>query len=170
MTETGFEQVETDIALAKNCRACVLITAAPDRALAVVDSIADGTTENRILDGAAIVDAARGDWWGDGTTRDKLVAVVREVDALSETEQAALMTLLDAREQARYRRIVATSSVCLFDRVRQGTFNPALFYRLNVLHIVSNACSDRIQALKPCCGDADGSWWGAPEDKFPPPC
>lgn len=167
---TGLEHLETDIRLAKNSRACVLITATPERALAVVDAIADGTTEYLILDGAAIVDAARGYWRDNRTTRDKVAMVIQEVHALNDTEQAALMTLLDGRDGAGVQRIIAMSSVCLFDRVQRGTFNPALFYRLNVLHIVSNSCSDRIRALNPCCGEGDGSWWGAPEDKFPPPC
>jgi DNA-binding NtrC family response regulator len=33
-------------------------------------------------------------------------------------------------------RLIVTSSVSLFDRVLQGTFDDRLFHRLNVIHIM----------------------------------
>lgn len=171
---TGLDQVQADIRLARNTRVPVLITATPDRALAVAQAIAAGgknktKTPLTMWDGAAIVNAARQDWRESGTPRDQVVLAVQEVQALSETEQAALMELLSAQENVGYRRIVAMSSGGLFDRVRQGTFDEALFYRLNVVHILIHSCSDSTKTSRQCCADdADDCSWGAPGDESPP--
>jgi len=134
---TGFE-VETDIGLATRCLVPVLITAQPDRALAVAQAIADGGGKKTALTmchGADIVSAARQEPREHRTSQNEAVLVVQEVQGLSDTEQAALLQLLGARDPVGYPRVVATSSACLFDRVRQGTFDATLFYRLNVVHI-----------------------------------
>jgi hypothetical protein len=122
-----------------------------------------------MCDGAAIVRAAAPGGGGNGATAKETVLVVREVHALSDTEQAALMLLFDRQEaEAGRRRIIATSSVCLFDRVKRGMFDAGLFYRLNIIHIVSDSCSDRVRVTKPCCSEeADGSPWGSQESQSP---
>ena len=172
---TGLRNLETDIGLARQHALPVLITAPPDRALPVAHAIAAGGNEKQktlpvmMFDGPAIVSAALGERWAKAATTNDVVLVVREVHALSDTEQAALMLLLYDGQEAEHRRIIATSSVCLFDRVEQRTFNASLFYRLNAIHIVSQSCSDRATATRPCCCDgADDFSWGSPEARFGP--
>jgi DNA-binding NtrC family response regulator len=59
------------------------------------------------------------------------------VDALDATQQAAFMAALGQipRHGEHACRIIATTTVWLYDRVRQGSFNADLFYRLNTIHI-----------------------------------
>jgi DNA-binding NtrC family response regulator len=67
--------------------------------------------------------------------------MVEDVDALDQTQQSALMALVaDADGRAtRPCRIIATTSVPLFERVMQGSFDSDLFYRLNRIHIKGGA-------------------------------
>ena len=158
---TGLIDLQYDIGLAQQFRVPVLITAGPDAAFAVALVIAGGRKEKgrpidvALVDGAAIVSAARRDQPAKDTTDDEKVLVVREVHALSNHEQAALTLLLDDESARERRRIISTSSVCLYERVTRGTFDARLFYRLNVIHIVSQACSDRPLPARPCCESAD---------------
>ena len=119
-----------------------------------------------MFDGTAIVGAAL-DRRANERTTDEEVLVIREVQALNSAEQAALLRLLDDEEARERRRIITTSSVCLFDRVGQGTFDARLFYRLNAIHIMSQSCSDRAAISRPCCsGAAADSSWRPPETRL----
>jgi hypothetical protein len=170
---TGSMKLRTDIELAKQSRVPVLITAPLDGALAVAHAIVAGgneaTPQLKMCDGAAIISAARGDRRERGAIKDDVVLVVWEVYALSHTEQAALMQLLF--EGVGNRRVIVTSSVCLLDRVKHGTFDARLFYRLNAIHIVSHSCSDRARATRPCCSEgADDFSWGSQQNSSPSFC
>jgi hypothetical protein len=112
--KTDLSNVEADIELARQFPVSVLVTAPPARALAIAQAIV-----------------------GEG---DNLI--VTEVQTLSRAEQAALLQLLDTGGEARHRRIVATASASMFECVQRGTFMAKLFYRLNVIHIVSDSCGD----------------------------
>ena len=101
---------EGDMHLAKRYPVSVLITAPPDRAVEIAAAIA-----------------------GD---RDATL-LVRDVNRLTEIQQAALMRALETETDEGPRRIIATSSTSLFDCVQDGTFLASLFYRLNTIHIVS---------------------------------
>jgi hypothetical protein len=150
--------LEMDISIARQWQCPVLITAPIEDALAVAHVIADGdgnggpTRPMVMWNGAAIVDAATGDR-SAGTTSDEAVLVVPEVHTLSDAEQAALLSFYDSSDEIRRRRLIATSSVCLFDRVKQGNFNARLFYRLNGIHLVSDSYRDRANAANPCGGE-----------------
>jgi len=64
--------------------------------------------------------------------------VFREVQNLSDPEQAVLADLIadqQVSDDMPMRRVVATSCISLFHRVRQGTFDDRLFYLLNAIHI-----------------------------------
>jgi transcriptional regulator of acetoin/glycerol metabolism len=66
------------------------------------------------------------------------ILLFQEVHALSPGDQALLARQLE-RQRVRSNpvvRILASSSVPLFDRVVDQLFNESLFYRLNVIHIV----------------------------------
>jgi len=95
-----------------------------------------------MFDGAAILDAANRERWERAGTEDGADLIIRDIDRLSKSEQAALMTLLDTDSHSGSRRIIAASPACLFARVEEGTFMRELFYRLNVIHIVSDPCSE----------------------------
>ena len=149
--------LEMDISIARQWQCSVLITAPLDNALAVAhviaaDDKAETTRPMVIWNGAAIVNAVTGGRNG-GTTSDEVVVVVPEVHTLSDAEQAALLSFYDSPEKIRCRRLIATSSVCLFDRVKQGTFNARLFYRLNGIHLVSRLCGDGANDANSCCGE-----------------
>ena len=77
---------------------------------------------------------------GDETTiqQDPKILLLQEVHALSPDDQLRLTRELDhvGRTTWTGRRILASSSVPLFDRVIDQLFDENLFYRLNVIHIV----------------------------------
>jgi hypothetical protein len=138
--------LDSDIGLARTFPVSVLITAPPDSAMKIVHAIAEGHGRPIpglvMFDGAALVDLANWRRRERGATDDEADLVIREVHALSEAEQAALMKLLETAYAIGRRRIIATSSASVFDRVEQGTFMAALFYRLNIVHIVSDPCNE----------------------------
>jgi hypothetical protein len=130
-----------DIAAARSSPA-VLITAPAKLGRRVATELATwGAEEDR--DAVAVVEA------GDrrclqsalscataGTGRLRAM-VVHDVDALDAAQQAVFMAALAhiPRQGPHACRIIATTTVWLFDRVLQGSFNSDLFYRLNTIHI-----------------------------------
>jgi type II secretory pathway predicted ATPase ExeA len=112
---TELRKHEIDIRLARRHPVCVLITAPPDRAMAIASAISDPDVED---------------------------LVVHEIHGLNQAQQTALLRLLETDKNRGRCRIIATSSASLFDRVREGAFLEALFYRLNVIHIVSDSCTE----------------------------
>ena len=73
----------------------------------------------------------------DPSTNPKIL-LLQEVHALSPDDQLRLTRELEetGRPTTIGRRILASSSVPLFDRVVDQLFNEHLYYRLNVIHIV----------------------------------
>ena len=69
---------------------------------------------------------------------DAKILLLQEVHALSPDDQLRLTRELDHEGRATWagRRILASSSVPLFDRVVDQLFDESLYYRLNVIHIV----------------------------------
>ena len=69
---------------------------------------------------------------------DAKILLLQEVHALSPDDQLRLTRELDHEGRAIWagKRILASSSVPLFDRVVDQLFDESLFYRLNVIHIV----------------------------------
>ena len=112
---TELRKLEMDMNLARRYPVCVLITAPPDRAVAIAAAISDPDVED---------------------------LVVHEIHGLNQAQQTALLRLLETDKNRGRCRIIATSSASLFDRVREGAFLEALFYRLNVIHIVSDSCTE----------------------------
>jgi hypothetical protein len=72
------------------------------------------------------------------TTDAAKILLLQEVHALSPDDQLRLTRQLDeiGRPPLGVRRIVASSSVPLFDRVVDQLFSEPLYYRLNIIHIV----------------------------------
>jgi hypothetical protein len=109
---TELRMHESDMNLARRYPVCVLITAPPDRAMAIASAISDAEIED---------------------------LVINDVHGLNEAQQTALLRLLETDTDPGRCRVIATSSTSLFDRVREGTFLEPLFYRLNIIHIVSDS-------------------------------
>jgi hypothetical protein len=112
---TELRMHESDMNLARQYPVSVLITAPPDRALKIATAISDADVED---------------------------LVIHEVHGLNEAQQTALLRLLETDTDRGRCRVIATSSTDLFDRVREGTFLESLFYRLNIIHIVSDSCTE----------------------------
>ena len=86
-------------------------------------------------------DALRSLERGKESTADAAkILLLQEVHALSPDDQLRLTRQLDeiGRPPMGVRRILASSSVPLFDRVVDQLFSEPLYYRLNVIHIVIN--------------------------------
>jgi hypothetical protein len=131
-----------DIELAIHSSVAVLITAPPDDALSIARVIADqrGWSEDLLVCDFGPRGRQRRP---DGTEQPPLerarILLLREVHTLTPSQQARLMELFEADDPGPRPRIIASSSVALFDRVRQGTFDARLYYRLNGIHLTTPA-------------------------------
>jgi transcriptional regulator of acetoin/glycerol metabolism len=74
----------------------------------------------------------------DSVSGEARILLLQEVHALSADDQLRLTRRLDEVGQPAWsgRRILASSSVPLFDRVVDHLFSELLYYRLNIIHIV----------------------------------
>jgi hypothetical protein len=148
---------EIDINLAARYDGPVLISATPDDALAIARLIATlgrGGSPTQVL----ICDLAAGDdvmtAMADAALRqhlgsERLMLLLREVQALTPSDQTIVMKRLVDRQLRPFEntaRIIASSSINLFQRVEQGTFDPRLFYRLNAIHIIGSNQAGTAQA------------------------
>jgi hypothetical protein len=127
-----------DMEVAARTSLPVLISAPPECARQLAIEIAVGPDGDG-ADGVVVVDAADHHYLQStlmlaaGAPLSQLRAVVvHDVDAIDRTQQSALMPLVAG---ARGCRIIATTSVPLFERVLQGSFDSGLFYALNTIHI-----------------------------------
>lgn len=140
-------ELEDDVEIAARSRVPVLISAPPGHALTIARNIA-ARTRPAGATGMQICDSAAGDDIVAALTENRLKSamgqgrttfLLQEVHMLSEIEQEAIMNLLDSRPMRpvdEMPRIITTSSISLYDRVRQGAFDARLFHRLNAIHIV----------------------------------
>jgi hypothetical protein len=138
-------QLALDIHVAARTKVPVLISAPPDYAVNVARSIAafaDDWNASHLV----VCNCAGGDDVGTavasahaagGRRTSEVILVLQEVHALSAAEQGVVAKLVAACHAGQNTpRIISTTSVSLFDRVRQGLFDGQLFYCLNTLHIV----------------------------------
>jgi transcriptional regulator of acetoin/glycerol metabolism len=136
-----FPRQSPDVALAASTSAPVLITAPEAMGLRVALDIAAGDRR----DGKAVIVIDASDHQNlkavlteaepaDGRVR---AVILRDVHLLDHAQQAALAKLMaDRGRTSRRWRLIATTSVSLFDRVARGVFDSQLFYALNTIHIV----------------------------------
>jgi DNA-binding NtrC family response regulator len=142
---TDWGQLALDIHLAAQTRAPVLISAPPECAEKVARAIAAFSSAWKSGD-LIVCDCAGGEgpMHAVSSARDARGAdtnagtlLLREVHALGEAGQAEVAQVVAGRDDAPSApRVISTTSVSLFDRVRTGAFDERLFYRLNVMHIV----------------------------------
>lgn len=129
------DDLARDIQLATDSHVAILISGAPERTLAVARLIAGGGGHHSGLETRDI--APQGEFFVLITSTNRFyrgsTMLIPEVQTLSGDEQAALTDQLP--RAVRHLRVIATTSVDLFERVTLGTFNGRLFYRLNTIHI-----------------------------------
>jgi sigma-54-interacting transcriptional regulator len=135
--------LSVDMAVAARTSLPVLITAPPEFALPVATEIAMANAVDG-ADGVAVVDAAH-----DGHLRATLrraslpgasglrAVVIHDVDGLNHAQQSALLTLVAGlgRPGPSRCRLISTTTVALFERVLDASFDTDLFYALNKIHI-----------------------------------
>jgi len=137
------DHLERDIAVASRRPVPVLITAPPGGADTIVRAIAaragtpaidtcDVAAGDNVLTAFAKHDAA-------GAAGRSAILWIKDVHLLKPFHQAALGTLLSERAGAWHpaHRIVASTTVDLFERIGLKAFDRRLFYRLNTIHIVA---------------------------------
>jgi hypothetical protein len=148
LRSTDWSQLAADIHVAARSTAPVLISGPADSAVNLARTIAAfggvlKASDVRVRDcggeddvAAAMAQAQH----SNGSEPNPHILLLREVHRLGAGAQAALAQLVAARHDGQFRetpRIISTSSVPLFDRVREGAFDEDLFYRLNVIHITA---------------------------------
>jgi len=138
--------LDIDIKAAADSNTPVLITATPDDALAITKLIVSPKRKGQVE--VVTCDLAKGDdivaameeaCLALDAPSEQRVLLLREVQTLTRADQAALMNhvaecQLNPDEPSP--RIIASSSVNLFDYVERGWFDERLFYCLNATHIV----------------------------------
>jgi two-component system, NtrC family, C4-dicarboxylate transport response regulator DctD len=136
--------LHAEIDLAAGRTAPVLITAPPGCAATIVQAIAARSHRDLIPvaaphAGAAddVLTAIAENRLGIRTARAAILWL-KEVHRLNAAQQAATMKLVEAGagQVCPAARIVASTSVDLFELVERGSFDARLFYRLNTIHLV----------------------------------
>lgn len=145
------DELQTDLALAAECDACVLLTAEPGLALDVARQIASHAQDGRkaidildcdVMDGT-VMSAALHLRTSPTISNGHGILLMREVQALGPRNQRLLADLLDLRQGGKTPRLVASSSVSLYERVQRGLFDERLFYKLNTIHITVHPAGER---------------------------
>jgi Sigma-54 interaction domain len=141
---TGLARLRSlDMAVATRTSLPVLISAPAEYALPMAIEIAAGPGGTS-ADDVVVVDAADNRSLSSTLTRASAAdrgpiraIVLQDVEWLDQAQQSALMALVADTDHpgSRACRIIATTSVPLFERVIQGSFDSDLFYRLNRIHI-----------------------------------
>ena len=128
-----------DILTAARSTCAVLITAAPDDALQIAREIA---LERGLADRLRVCDFGQEPSPRVAKLIEALpearILFLREVQDLTPVQQSVLMELMEDGVTSTGMRIIASSSVCLFEYVMRGAFDARLFYRLNAIHVVAS--------------------------------
>jgi DNA-binding NtrC family response regulator len=155
---------ELDVMQAARTGACVLLTGEPDakRVALKIHSLSgwrwgpflsvDCGASEQILERQLFAVLKAAEWDGDAVPRPQLMQdgtlFLFEVGKLSLAMQSRLADALGSgnpgEAQPRLRkRVMASTSVPLLDRVLAGTFDDRLFYRLNAFHFVPTRLAGR---------------------------
>ena len=130
-----------DETLAQRALVCILISANRDAAWGAARKIAHGSScrlswiDCDTVDADETADLLRTHVLGHAAVKDDRVLFLREVHALTPENQALLSELIGQRTSRHRPRLIASSSLSLYDWVRQGLFDEVLFYKLNAVHI-----------------------------------
>jgi sigma-54-interacting transcriptional regulator len=119
--------VHSDLNVARITRANVLVVGGERLVVSLVSAVIPDANSGVVIscqDGRMLLPPA--------SSRVGTV-VVRDVDALTTEQQQMLFEWLESARQST--QVVSTSSVPLLPMVETGTFNDALYYRLNTIYI-----------------------------------
>ena len=134
-----------DLHAATRTRAPVLISGSPTSALRLTKAIAGrlSRTDHSIRIVACDVADCDGELGAVLTPTEPpraaraSILLLREVHTLTQAGQSVLRGLMTKRTPEGP-RVFASSSVSLYARVKDGLFDPELFYYLNAVHIVTS--------------------------------
>ena len=138
--ESKDKRFSWDETLAQRAPVCILISATPAAAWGAARKIAHGSScrlswiDCDTVDADEAADLLRTHVIGHGAANDDRILFLREVHALTPENQALLSELI-AQRTSRRPRLIASSSLALYEWVRQGLFDEVLFYKLNAVHI-----------------------------------
>lgn len=133
-----------DADLAEQTSVPVLVSGGQETALRVALDIASGsgggdTGHVMIVDAGEVTDPRSFMSALPASGGAQNTVVLREIQSLTAAQQSALVDPLAESRRLNLSsawRVIATTSVPLFDRVADGSFNARLFYILNSIHIV----------------------------------
>ena len=134
-----------DLQAAARTRVPVLISGSPTSALRLTEAIAGrlSRTDHSIRILACDVADCGGDLGAVLSPTEPprapraSILLLREVHTLTQAGQSVLRRLMTKRAPEAP-RVFASSSVSLYERVKDGLFDPELFYYLNAVHIVTS--------------------------------
>jgi sigma-54-interacting transcriptional regulator len=138
--ESKDKRFSWDETLAQLAPVCILISATRDAAWGAARKIAHGSScrlswiDCDTVDADEAADLLRTHVVGHSAAKDDRILFLREVHALTPENQALLSELI-AQRTSRRPRLIASSSLSLYEWVRQGLFDEVLFYKLNAVHI-----------------------------------
>lgn len=142
----------SDIAAAQRAPACILISAAREAAWETARSIAQGCSVDlcRIdcdtADQDQLADALREQVGDSGRGA---IVFLREVQELTPANQQLLEELIACERRSEGRpRLIASSSLSLYEKTCAGLFAERLFYRLNVVHLTRAGANTRRSSLQ----------------------
>jgi Sigma-54 interaction domain len=138
-------QFGIDLQAAANTRVPVLISGSPTCALRLTEAIAGrfARADHSIRILACDVADSAGDLGAVLSPTDAprapraSILLLREVHMLTQAGQAVLRRLM-TKQSPEAPRVFASSSVSLYQCVKDGLFDPDLFYYLNAVHIVTS--------------------------------
>ena len=138
-------QCGIDLQVAARTRVPVLISAPPHSALRLTEAVAGRLSRTdhsiRILtcDVADCGDDLGAAFASHEAARAPRASILllREVHTLTRAGQAVLRRLM-SRRQPEAPRVFASSSVSLYQRMKDGLFDPDLYYYLNAIHIITS--------------------------------
>ena len=138
-------QFGMDLQAAARTRVPVLISGSPLCALRLTEAIAGrlSRTDHSIRILACDVADSAGDLGAVLSPTEPAraprasILLLREVHTLTHAGQAVLRRLMTKRPPEAP-RVFASSSVSLYQRVKDGAFDPDLFYYLNAVHIITS--------------------------------
>jgi hypothetical protein len=138
--ESKDKRFSWDETLAQRAPVCILISATRDAAWGAARKIAHGSScrlswiDCDTVDADEAADLLRTHVIVHGAAKDDRILFLREVHALTPENQALLSELI-AQRTSRRPRLIASSSLSLYEWVQQGLFDEVLFYKLNAVHI-----------------------------------
>ncbi len=138
-TEHLHDPLAPDLAIARRAPVCVLISAPREKAWETARQIAGGRgSALSCIDCDAVDEDDTAGLLREhvGGRGDSGIVFLKEVQLLSRANQRLLDELICSGGHAVKRpRLIASSSLSLYERMQAGLFEDGLFYKLNAVHL-----------------------------------